>query len=70
MPQQRVWRMRTLHQSIDAEIHEAIDGSAEVHFFLNGEFTYARRCPSRELALAEAAAKREELERDGWTFHW
>ena len=70
MPQQRIWRMRKLHQSIDAELHEAIDGSVEVHYLLNGEFIYARRYPNRELALAEAAVKRAELERDGWAFHW
>ena len=39
--EQRLWRLRKLHQSVDAELRQA-----------------------------EAAAKRAELERDGWTFHW
>lgn len=67
----RLWRLRKLHQYADAELLDAAgsDG-AEIRFFYNGEFSYARRTPTRELALAEAAAKRAELERDGWTFHW
>jgi len=67
----RIWRLRKLHQTVDAELQE-IAGSAEVevHFFYNGAFAYARRLPSRAAALAEAAVKRSELERDGWAFHW
>ena len=67
----RLWRLRKLHQTVDAELQE-IAGSAEVEvaFFYNGAFAYARRHPSRAAALAEAAVKRLELERDGWSFHW
>jgi hypothetical protein len=47
-----------------------LGGIVEVRFFLNGELSYARRCATRELALETAAAKRAELEREGWMFHW
>jgi hypothetical protein len=67
----RLWRLRKLHQYADAELYEAAgSGGAEIRFFYNGELLYARRAPTRDLALAEAAAKRAELERDGWMFHW
>ena len=67
----RLWRLRKLHQYADAELCESAgwDG-AEIRFFYNGELVYARRAPTREHALAEAAAKRAELEREGWMFHW
>ena len=68
---QRLWRLRKLHQYADAELHETSGSTAaEVRFFYNGEFSYGRTHPTLELALAEAATKRAELERDGWTFHW
>jgi hypothetical protein len=66
---QRVWRLRKLHQWVDAELQ--VDGPiVELQLFLNGELTYERRWPSREAALAEAAGKRAELEREGWMAHW
>jgi hypothetical protein len=68
---QRLWRLRKLHQYADAELHElAGSNGAELRFFYNGELSSAHRVPTRELALAEAAAKRAELERGGWMFHW
>jgi hypothetical protein len=65
----RLWRLRKLHQFVDAQLREA-DGEVEVQFFYNGELTYTRRWPTRSAAIAEAAARRSELEREGWTFHW
>lgn len=68
---QRLWRLRRLHEFVDAELHEIVGGTeAEVQFFYNGTFSYARRYPSRQLAVSDAAAKRAELERQGWMFHW
>jgi hypothetical protein len=69
---QRLWRLRKLHDYVDAELREEEGGSGavEVHFFYNGAITYVRQQPTRALALAEASAKRAELERDGWMFHW
>jgi hypothetical protein len=66
---QRLWRLRKLHQSVDAELEDSGD-AASVRFFYNGELAYERRWPTRALALAEAAGKRLELEREGWTAHW
>jgi hypothetical protein len=66
-----VWRLRKLHQYVDAELRQGKEPSDfEIQFFYNGEFAYSRHCPTRDLALAEAAGKRAELERDGWMFHW
>jgi hypothetical protein len=65
----RIWRLRKLHQQADAQLREDGQG-VEVQFFYNGVLTYTRRLPTRALALAEAAAKRAELEREGWTSHW
>jgi hypothetical protein len=65
----RIWRLRKLHQQADAWLREDDEG-AEVQFFYNGVLTYTRRWPTRVLALAEAAEKRAELEREGWTSHW
>jgi len=65
----RVWRLRKRHQWVDAELR--IDADAvDLRLFLNGELTYERRWPTREDALAEATAKRAELEREGWMPHW
>jgi hypothetical protein len=67
--EQRIWRLRKLHQSVDAELH-SVGNEVEVRFLFNGELSYSRRCATRELALATAAQKRAELEREGWAFHW
>ena len=67
----RLWRLRKLHQYADAELHE-VPGSdrVELRLLYNGELAYTRRTENRDVALAEAAARRADLERDGWTFHW
>jgi hypothetical protein len=71
LPDRRLWRLRKLHQQVDAQLRdEGGDVGVEMRFFYNGELVYARRWPTRDLALAEAAEKRAELERDGWTAHW
>lgn len=68
---QRLWRLRKLHQYVDAEVRESADAmGVEIQFFYNGECAYSRRWPTRDLALVEAAHKRAELERDGWMAHW
>ena len=45
-------------------------GAFELQFLINGEVSYRRTWPTREEAMAEAAAKRAELEREGWAAHW
>jgi hypothetical protein len=67
----RLWRLRKRHQYIDAELFSGEDDrSAEIQFLINGELSYRRAWATREEALAEAAAKRTELEREGWAEHW
>jgi hypothetical protein len=69
MAEQRIWRLRKRHQTVDAELHVQAS-EVELKFLLNGTVSYSRVHPSREGALEEAAAKRRELEREGWLFHW
>jgi hypothetical protein len=66
----RVWRLRKLHQAIDAVLTEETRDGVALQFLLNGEVLYARRWPARTDALADAAARRAELERGGWMPHW
>ena len=65
----RIWRLRKLHQSVDAELHP-VGNEIELRFLFNGEVSYSKRWTTRELALEAATAKRAELEREGWAFHW
>ena len=70
--------MRRLHHHVDAELFPvppraadaAGESGVELRFRYNGELTYRRVWSSRDQAIAEASAKRAELERDGWMFHW
>lgn len=66
----RIWRLRKQHHAVDALLREARAGAFCVQFLYDGMLTYERRWPTRELALAEAADKRAELERSGWMSHW
>ena len=66
----RVWRLRKLSQTIDAELQPGTAGGVELHFRLNGTFMYSKRCSTREEAIREAGEKRAELEREGWMPHW
>jgi hypothetical protein len=67
----RLWRLRKLHQFVDAELTDVPGGDElEVRFFYNGELAYALRFSSRSAAVAAASARRSELEREGWSFHW
>lgn len=70
MGEHRLWRLRKLHQSVDAELVVVSPSQVDVRFLLNGEVSYVRSCDTRQDAIAAAAAKRAELERDGWMFHW
>jgi hypothetical protein len=65
----RVWRLRKQNLYVDAHMRDE-GGEVEITFLYNGEVSYRRRWPTREAALAEAAARRAELEREGWIPHW
>ena len=67
----RIWRLRKLHQSLDAEVRaDGGEGAVILQLKLNGELTYTRRWGTRAEALADAASRRTDLEREGWMFHW
>jgi hypothetical protein len=66
----RLWRLKKLHQAVDAQLHCPAADAFEIRYLLNGQLSYTRQCGSRADALADAATKRAELERDGWVFHW
>jgi hypothetical protein len=66
----RVWRLRKLHQWVDAELHPQEGGGVELQFLYNGQVSYRQQWPTPAPALEEAARKRAELEREGWAFHW
>jgi hypothetical protein len=66
----RLWRLRKLHQVADAELRDAPGGALELRFHYNGEVAYTRVHSTMESALADAAVRRAELEREGWAFHW
>ncbi len=66
----RLWRLRKLHQAIDAMLADAGDGGTRLQVLLNGEVMYTRHWPTRAPALEEAAGRRAELEREGWMPHW
>ncbi len=62
--------MRKLHQAVDAELWPGDRDTVELRFVLNGAAVYRRTWASRDEAVRDATAKRTELERDGWMFHW
>lgn len=66
----RVWRMRKLHDWIDAEIAENDGAGVELRILLKGTLSYRRTFATRDQAMAEASDRRATLERDGWMAHW
>lgn len=69
-PAERLWRLRRLHQQIDARLLDQGDAGVDLQFVHNGAVIYTRRWETREGAVGEAAEKRTELERGGWAAHW
>jgi hypothetical protein len=69
--QVRIWRLRKRNLYVDAELR-LVDGSDDVDLliFYGPTLTWSHRCASRADAVTEARARRAELEREGWTFHW
>ncbi len=66
----RVWRLRRMHQQVDAILFEGADGSVDLALRYNGQEAYRRRWPTRHDALADAGLRRADLEREGWASHW
>jgi hypothetical protein len=66
----RLWRLRKQTLVVDAQIRDEAENGVEIAFLYNGEISYRRVWPTRDEAMAEAAARRSELEREGWMLHW
>ena len=65
----RLWRMRKRHDHIDASLRSDRSGWT-LEFSRNDQPLLTWRFATEEAARAEAAARRRELERAGWTSHW
>jgi hypothetical protein len=68
---ERIWRVRKDHTWIDARICDR-QGSprVELAFFYDGARIFSTECPSREVAIDEAAFRLRDLQRAGWNTHW
>ena len=68
---ERIWRVRKNHTWIDARIRDR-PGSpgVELAFFYDGAHIFSTECPSREVAIGEAAFRLRDLQRAGWNTHW
>ena len=66
----RLWRLRKLHHTVDAELVAHAPDRFELRYGYDGALSSRRVWPTREQALDDAAARRSELEREGWMFHW
>jgi hypothetical protein len=67
----RIWRLRKRNLYVDAELTHVPDSEAwMLNIYYGTTLTSSRRCDTRADAVAEGRARRAELEREGWTFHW
>jgi hypothetical protein len=65
----RLWRVRRRRDHIDAWLDE--DGREwTLHIARNDRSLIDWRFATRESAIAEADARRRELQRAGWHTHW
>jgi len=70
-PPLRLWRVRKNSTWLDARIDAGDDADGvELQFFRDNALISARRWPSRQDALADAARQLGELQRAGWNTHW
>ena len=66
-PRERLWTMTKNGKRIDAELLFQGEQGVEVQFPHEGGMRYAHRWMLRAQAVEEAATKRSELERQGWS---
>ena len=67
----RIWRLRKRNLYVDAELKQVSEtGEWDLNVYYGTTLTSSRRCATRVEAVAEGKARRAELEREGWTFHW
>ena len=68
---ERLWRLRRRQHYVDAYIGPPdSDGRVVLAISFSGTPTWSHHSLSRADAVALALARRAELEREGWTFHW
>lgn len=67
----RIWRLRKRHLYVDAELKQ-VSGTGEwdLEVYYGTTLTSSKRFATRNEAVDEGRARRAELEREGWTFHW
>lgn len=67
----RIWRLRKRNLYVDAELKQ-VSGTGEwdLEVYYGLTLTSSKRFPTRNEAVTEGRARRSELEREGWTFHW
>ena len=67
----RIWRLRKRNLYVDAELRQVEGSDAfDLLIYYGTTLTSSRRCETRVDAVSEGKARRAELEREGWTFHW
>jgi hypothetical protein len=66
---ERLWRVRKDHTWIDAQVRDCAAG-VEIAFRYDGARVFARRFPTRALAVDAADRTLQDLQRAGWTTHW
>lgn len=67
----RIWRLRKRNLYVDAELRQVKESTEfDLLVYYGTTLTSSRRCATRAEAVGEAKARRAELEREGWTFHW
>ncbi|MGC4084897.1 MAG: hypothetical protein QM736_22980 [Vicinamibacterales bacterium] len=67
----RIWRLRKRNLYVDAELKQVADTSEwELLVYYGTTLTSSKRFTTRNEAVSEGRARRAELEREGWTFHW
>jgi len=67
----RIWRLRKRNLYVDAELTPVEGTSGFTLAIYYGEtLTWSGRYLNRSDAVTAARARRSELEREGWTFHW
>ena len=67
----RIWRLRKRNLYVDAELRQVRDSAEyDLLVYYGATLTSSRRCATRADAVSAAKARRAELEREGWTFHW
>jgi hypothetical protein len=63
---ERLWTLTKNRKRIDAELMFHAEYGIEIQFLHEGVMAYGRRWTMRADAVREAAAKRAELEQQGW----